>query len=144
MNSTLNNLLFGGTRMPTLAAEIGTTALRVFAGLSLALAHGIGKFPPSQKFIQSVESLGFPQPPVFAWAAAISELVGGILLAAGLVTRVSAALIVGTMTTAAFLQHARDPYRVKELALAYFFIGVMFMLKGAGRFSVDSYLRKGK
>ncbi len=64
------------------------------------------------------------------------------MLALGLLTRPSAFLVSFTMAVAAFLQHASDPWSKKEMALLYLAIGVMFMLKGAGRFSADHVLRR--
>jgi putative oxidoreductase len=38
--------------------EAGRLLLRLFAGLSLAFAHGIGKLPPSQRFVEGVGRMG--------------------------------------------------------------------------------------
>jgi putative oxidoreductase len=66
------------------------------AGLGLAFAHGwpkIARFIAGEggAFIAGVERLGFPFPVVFAWAAGLSELIGGFAIALGLFTRLSAA-----------------------------------------------------
>jgi putative oxidoreductase len=144
MNTSIKRFLVGGTPLPSIIAEFGVTALRVFAGLSMALAHGWPGLPPSEKFIQTVSGLGFPLPTANAWMAKLAEFIGGILLAAGLLTRLSALMIIGSMTVAAFLAHAKDPFKVKELALLYFFIALLFLCNGAGRYSIDAFLRKGK
>lgn len=121
-------------------AEVAVTLLRVFVGLSLAFAHGFGKLPPSEGFIGGVGDMGFPAPVVFAWAAALSEFVGGILLAVGFLTRPSAAAIAFTMGVAAFVRHAADPFKAKELALVYFCVALVFLVRGGGRYSVDRLL----
>ena len=56
--------------------DAGLLILRVFAGLSLALAHGLGKLPPSDRFIAGAAEMGFPLPALFAWAAALPESLG--------------------------------------------------------------------
>jgi putative oxidoreductase len=120
---------------------LGLLILRVVAGLSLSLAHGMGKLPVSDKFIEGVGGMGFPVPVVFAWAAALSESVGGILLALGWFTRPAAAMIVATMTTAVVLRHAGDPFGNRELPLLFGTVALMFLLAGPGRYSVDERTR---
>ncbi|HEY0590445.1 MAG TPA: DoxX family protein [Thermoanaerobaculia bacterium] len=134
-------LFFGGTNNAA-ATDVGLLVLRVFAGLALAFGHGLGKFPPSDRFITGVGGMGFPLPFVFAWAAALAELAGGILLALGLATRPAALVIAATMATAGFIRHAPDPFGRKELAFAYLAVAILFVLAGAGRYSVDALLRK--
>jgi len=120
---------------------LGFLILRVVAGLSLSLAHGMGKLPVSDKFVEGVGAMGFPVPVVFAWAAALSESVGGILLALGWFTRPAAAMIVATMTTAVVLRHAGDPFGNREPAILFGAIALMFLLAGPGRYSVDERTR---
>jgi putative oxidoreductase len=120
---------------------LGLLILRVVAGLSLSLAHGMGKLPVSDTFIEGVGSMGFPVPVVFAWAAALAESVGGLLLALGWFTRPAAAMIVATMTTAVVLRHAGDPFGNRELPLLFGTIALMFLLVGAGRYSIDERMR---
>ena len=122
-------------------SELALTFLRVFTGLSLALAHGMGKTPPSEPFIEGVTNLGFPMPVFFAWAASLSELAGGIALAIGLFTRPASALICFTMAVAAFGRHANDAYGVKEMAFLYGAITFFFMVRGSNKFSIDSLMK---
>lgn len=122
---------------------LGMLLLRLVAGLSLALAHGLGKVPPSAKFIEGVASMGFPLPTVFAWGSGIAELGGGVLLALGLFTRPAAALIVANMAVAVVIRHAGDPFGNRELALLYGAIALLFLLTGPGRYSVDERGRHG-
>lgn len=124
------------------ASDVGVLLLRLFIGLAMALAHGMGKFPISDGLISGVEGLGFPMPVVFAHAAALAEMVGGFLLAAGLLTRPAAAFVCFTMAVAAFGVHAADPFSKKEMALLFFFASLFFVLHGAGRFSLDFFLQK--
>lgn len=118
--------------------DVGLLFLRVFAGLSLALAHGVGKFPPSERFIGGAAEMGFPLPVLFAWAAALSESVGGLLLAVGLITRPAAFFILVTMLVAAFVRQAGDPFLERELALLYGAVALQFLLTGPGRLAVDA------
>lgn len=140
----IHSVLFGdhhsaASRLP---AGIALTLSRVFFGLSISLAHGLAKTPPSETFIGMVDNLGFPLPPVAAWAAALSEMVGGILLALGLLTRPAAFFIIATMLLAAFVVHGSDPFAKKELALLYTAGILPFLVMGGGRFSLDRFFRK--
>ena len=138
---SLRTFLRGPVNSYNSSTDLGLLVLRVFTGLSLALAHGIGKIPVSEKFIQGVGNLGFPVPVLFAWSAGISELVGGFLLAMGLYTRASALFIAITMATAGFLRHADDPFKIKEKALLYLAVVVLFTLSGPGRYSLDRVIK---
>lgn len=136
----MKELLFGGARLDSVVGDFGLLILRVFAGVSLALAHGLSKLPPSAQFMSGVERLGMPGEA--AWLSGIAEVFGGLSLAAGLATRPAAFLIACNLSVASFLQHANDPYGRKELALLFLAIAVMFLLVGAGRFSIDRVIRK--
>lgn len=143
MRKTLFDFLFGppaGVNAPL--TDAGLLVLRVFAGLALAFGHGFGKLPPSTGFVEGVGEMGFPLPALFAWAAAIAEFAGGLLLATGLLTRPSSLLIFFTMATAAFIRHAPDPFSDKEKALLFLFIALLFLMAGAGRYSLDALLAR--
>lgn len=137
----LRSLLFGGGGGGSASADAALLFLRVFFGLSLALAHGLAKLPPSERFLNGVVEMGFPIPVVFAWAAGLSEFGGGILIALGLLTRPAAFFILCTMFTAVFIRQAGDPFGERELALLYGAWAVFMLLAGAGRYSVDARLR---
>ncbi len=138
----LKKILFGGEAGLSFAANTGLTLLRVFVGVSLAFTHGHLKIPPSEGLITSTANLGFPMPTLFAWAAAMSEFMGGILLALGLATRVAGFFICSTMLVAILGVHAADPFQKKELAFLYLFVAGAFMIKGANDWSIDGLLRK--
>ena len=108
-----------GTKCTKLSS-LGLLWLRVLMGSSIAV-HGYQKIFGGgvETFASFVETLGLPFPLAAAWVAALSEFVGGILIVLGLGTRFAALLIFGTMTVAAFVAHASDPFSTKELALAF-------------------------
>ena len=134
-----------------------------FSGLALALQHGWGKASSlaageGQGFIDGVARLGFPAPAVFAWAAALTELVGGTLILLGLATRVAAGLAAVTMIVAAFLRHrflsqvlvflgaievpaeTREAWGDPERALLFLFCLLPLVFLGGGRYSLDRAL----
>ena len=136
----LKRILFGGESGLSVPANVGLALLRIFAGAALVLAHGTGKIPPGG-LVEKAAEIGFPAPTVFAWAAALSEVVGGALLALGLCTRPAAFFIACTMLTALLGVHLHDPFGTQEKAFLYFFIAIAFLFTGSGDLSVDSLLR---
>ena len=138
----IKSLLFGGANIDSIGANIGVAVLRIFTGLSMAFAHGLGKIPPSEGFVKGTGEMGFPAPELFAWAAALSEFAGGILLALGLMTRPASFFIGVTMLVAAFIRHSADPFGRKEKAFLFLAVAVCFALIGAGKYGVDAWVRK--
>lgn len=122
--------------------DLGLLLFRLSIGLMMAFMHGMGKLPPPEQMITGVGSMGFPAPLVFAWAAALSEFVGALCIAAGLFTRIAAGFLGFTMAVAAFVVHSADAFDVKEKALFYFAACVLLIFTGAGRFSLDRIVRK--
>jgi putative oxidoreductase len=148
----------GGRRLSRTAADLALLLLRL-SGLGLAVVHGLPKvlrlFAGDRRFIEGVSRMGFPLPEAFAWAAALSEALGGLLLALGLGTRVMAGFCAATMFVAAFMRHqAHEHLRVAlglrqveakvlegwgnpELALVYLAVFVSLALLGGGRFALE-------
>lgn len=117
--------------------ETGGTLLRIMLG-GMMITHGYGKvFGGVDRLSGGVGEMGFPAPEFFAWAAAISEFFGGIMLILGLLTRFWSAMLAATMFVAAFIAHADDPFKNKELALAYLVVSLVVFLLGPGRASLD-------
>ena len=124
------------------ATDVGLLVLRVFTGLALAFAHGINKLPPTERFVAGVVEMGFPAPLLFAWASGIAEFGGGLLLAAGLLTRPAALLIAINMFVAAFVRQAGDPFKEVELAYLFLAVAVLYLVAGPGRLSLDALLAR--
>lgn len=123
-------------------ANIGILILRVFIGAAL-MTHGYGKmFGNLAGFTENVAKMGIPLPHIMAFLAAFSESFGALLLAIGLLTRPAAFLIVCTMTVAIFGVHGADGFAKQELAWLYLVPALMFLLKGAGKWSVDFLLTR--
>ena len=134
--------VFFGSIENSISTDLVLAIFRVFVGLSMMLAHGAGKVPVSDGFIEHLESLGLPMPVLLAWAAAFSEYIGALLVALGLFTRPAALMLAITMFVAAFVNHAGDAFGVAEKAYLYFAISSMFVILGSGRFGLDSAIRR--
>jgi putative oxidoreductase len=134
-------LLFGPTNTSP-AIGFGLLVLRLGVGLGLALAHGLGKIPPSPGFVETTATLGFPLPGLFAWAAALAEFAGGLLLAIGFLTRPAGLFVAFTLAVAFFGQHGGESFGDRELSFLYMTAGFALAVSGAGRYSVDALIRR--
>ena len=152
MANPIKNLLFGGWGAASRFGDVGLLLQRLGFGLAMAVGHGLGKvysngsIGPSDQFVGGVEKMGLPAPTAMAWMAALAEFVGGLLIAAGLLTRPAALALVGNMSVAAFLAHKDAPLfgppPNKEYALLFLVAFLTFVFTGAGRYSLDRFFRK--
>jgi putative oxidoreductase len=138
----MRDILFGGTGGGSWLADVGLTLLRVTSGVLMAVLHGADKIRHPSRAVGLAESMDFPMPTFFGWMAAISEFFGGVLLALGLATRPAGFLLACTMFTAAFIRHAGEGWKARELALLYLFIAVLFMMTGSGRYGADALIQR--
>ncbi len=113
--------------------------LRIVAGLLFA-THGSQKLfgiPGGGDPVPLLSLMGF---------GGIVELVGGLLIALGLFTRVAAFLASGQMAVAYFMAHLpQGPVPVLnkgELALIYCFLFLYIVAQGAGVWSLDANRRR--
>nr|WP_245198062.1 DoxX family protein [Jiella mangrovi] len=115
--------------------------LRIVAGL-IFMEHGTQKllsFPAGEHAGVALMSL-------FGAAGAI-ELVGGLLIALGLFTRLAAFVCSGEMAVAYWMAHApQNPFPVNnggDAAILYCFVFLLLVFTGAGASSIDA-ARKGR
>jgi putative oxidoreductase len=92
-----------------------------------------------------------PQVPAGTWPffyAGIIELVVGILITAGLFTRIAAFVASGEMAFAYFTQHLPDGFwpiaNKGELAVLYCFSFLLLVFVGGGAFAVDAARSGGR
>jgi len=116
--------------------------LRLAAGI-LMLTHGVGKL----HLLLGSEAINFPDPlGVGATAslalAVFAELFCSLFLIFGLATRLSVVPLIITMVVAAFIIHAGDAFKAKELPLFYLTVYIALGLTGAGRISADHFIYK--
>jgi putative oxidoreductase len=132
--------LFHSEAYSSHALNVGLLLFRASLGLIMAFSHGLGKIPVKPGFVGFVAKIGFPMPELFAWGAGLSELVGGFLVAIGLVTRLSSLSLAITMATAGFLAHANDGWAKQEFPVVYMICFLFIFFAGPGKYSVDSLI----
>ena len=91
--------------MNALLATTDTPAARLtpwlrWASASVFALFGVAKFTAHASEVSSFRSYGLPAPDAFVYAIGALEIVGALLLAAGLLTRLAAAALAGDMLAA--------------------------------------------
>ena len=80
-------------------APLGPLFLRLCVGFVMA-AHGWSKYSGGVENVAGFfGTLGIPQAPIMAWVVTVVELVGGVCIMFGLLTRFWALLFAGVMVT---------------------------------------------
>jgi putative oxidoreductase len=132
----------------TRATDIGLLIIRVVLGV-IMVAHG------SQKLFTyglagvtgSMGQMGLPAPQVSALLITAAEFGGGLLLIAGLLTRVAAAAVAFGMSVATVMVHLPNGFFAPTgyeftLMLAGAALGLVFT--GAGCYSIDHLIARAR
>ena len=140
-----------------------TMLIRLMVG-AVFLSEGIQKFLfPIMRGAGRFEKMGFPNPEFFGSFVGIFEILGGLLILFGLLTRAGALSTLVIMTVAIVVTkipiafgHSFGPFTLRKLSTYGFWsmahemrtdfamwLGSLFLLfKGGGSWSVDLKLRK--
>lgn len=114
-------------------SEPAYALLRIVAGLLFAL-HG------AQKLFGAFGGQQVPMMSQF-WFAGVIELVGGLMIAIGLLTSIAAFIASGEMAVAYFQAHAPKGWNPLanggELAVLFCFLFLYIAARGGGRWSAD-------
>jgi putative oxidoreductase len=126
------------------------TLVRIATGLIL-VPHGAqklfgwfggGGLAGTAQFFE--QSLGLYPGLLFAGLAGATEFIGGLLLALGLLTRLSAAAVVGVMAYAAFVVHWGNGFFWTaggyEYPLLWGLVALALVIRGGGPLSLDRAL----
>ncbi|MGV3707999.1 MAG: DoxX family protein [Gemmatimonas sp.] len=128
--------------------DVALLALRVISGLGMA-AHGYQKVFTFglDGITQGFAGMGIPMAGVVAPAISFLELIGGVLIAIGFLTRPIALLLMADMFVAAFFVHLKDGFfapKGAELTMLFMVNYLVLVLMGAGSFSIDHSIGKNK
>ncbi len=130
----------------TVPIRLGLAAVMVAHGAQKVLGSFGG--PGLEKFVSGSTPFGFMKP-TWLWlgAAALSELIGGLLILLGLLTRLGAFVIACVMVTAVVGVHwpaffaSQSGY---EYPLALLAMALGLLISGGGMASVDLALSSGR
>jgi len=139
--------------MKNWSTDVSSLLLRIVAG-AVFIPHGYSKvFGEGGPAAFSADLPSYHIPAFLGYLAAYAEFFGAILLIAGLLTRIDALLLAGTMFVAVFVVQLPDALHdpdghgfsavlhTIELPLSLLAINAAIMLIGPGRLSLDSVLR---
>jgi putative oxidoreductase len=123
------------------------TMLRITAGI-IFIAHGAMKLADIPGTAQSFASMGIPAPQYAVYLAIAGELLGGLGLAVGLLTRVAAFGPLCVMLVAIIAAHLPHGLFAKnggfEYPLILGLVALFFVAHGAGAFSLDGLLERSQ
>jgi len=127
-----------------IAADLGLLVLRVFTG-ALLIHHGYEKLANIENFADAfVRPLHLPFPILLSYVAAFSEVIGSWLLITGLLTRVGAMAIAGTITVAIYHAIVTAGFNIYLLELLglYLAAAATVLACGPGLFSIDELIAR--
>lgn len=156
-----NNKLWRWLSNPPLDAPTATILLRLMAG-SVFLWEGILKFVYANQGVGRFTKLGFPFPQATATFAGVLEIVGGILLITGFLTRFISIpfvieMLVAMLSTKIPLYLGTSPLPLPPVPpqvgfwavlhevrseYAQFLVTLFLLIAGPGRWSVDALLAR--
>ena len=127
-----------------IAGDLGLLVLRVFTG-ALLIHHGYEKLANIENFADAfVRPLHLPFPILLSYVAAFSEVIGSWLLITGLLTRMGALAVAGTISVAIYHAIVTAGFNIYLLELLglYFAAAVAVLACGPGIFSIDELIAR--
>ena len=127
-----------------IAGDLGLLLLRVFTG-ALLIHHGYEKLANIENFADAfVRPLHLPFPILLSYVAAFSEVIGSWLLITGLLTRMGALAVAGTISVAIYHAIVTAGFNIYLLELLglYFAAAVAVLACGPGVFSLDELVAR--
>lgn len=136
------------TMSDTDAIDLALLVFRCGVG-AVMLAHGINHVIGGGKIAGTARwfgSMGMKKPVLQAWMASLTEIGGGTLLVAGLLTPFGGAGVVGVMTVAWIINHRKNGFFIFrpgegwEYVMTLLFCGLLLGTVGPGGWSLDEAL----
>lgn len=159
MNLTFKSLLLGSEGPNKITLDIAYTLFRFYCGISMAFGAGLSKvfhkidengtdswnnlaFGVPDWFVKQVGDIGFTfiSPGFWATLAVYGEFIGGLLIAFGLLTRISALQMAFQFFVVSFLWYDEPMPFAMYYQQLIFWSFVVIAAMGGGRFSIDNWL----
>jgi putative oxidoreductase len=125
--------------------QTGLGLIRILTGLFMVY-HGWEVFSADKMtgYQQWLTDLKFPSPALMAYLGKGSELVGGILLTLGLLTRLAVIPLIGTMAVICFGMGHGKIFMDDQHPFLFILLFLVFFFCGPGRYSLDKILFRKK
>lgn len=124
---------------------LGHAALRIVTGVIMT-AHGWVKLTDLAAWQDKVADLGIPYPELAAYLAIAGELLGGLGLLFGLLTRVAAVGVISVLAVAIATVHIDKGLMAQnggfEFPLILLVSALFIFITGPDRLSADTFLRR--
>jgi putative oxidoreductase len=123
---------------------VAVAVARVAAGV-VFVVFGIGKFTHHATEVDSFRTYGLPSPDAFVYAIGVLEVAGGLMLIAGLLTRLAALALAGDMVGAIVVSGIGEGEAVSfTVAPAELVTMLVLVWAGAGTSSADTALARSR
>ncbi len=126
--------------------EYSAIFIRLIAGVHLIIGtqDNIFSWERMIEFKNFLEQFGFPFPLVSAITSVYFQFVCGILFIIGYFTRSAAIIMIFNFIVAIIMVHLGTTYQGTFPALFMLFGSLFLLFQGAGKFSIDNYLKERK
>lgn len=119
--------------------SVGILIFRVTIAIMM-ISHGL---PKLMGFVEKLDT--FRDPLGIGRALSLSgailgEVIGPVFIILGWYTRIATIPMIFTMAVAGFIVHAPDAYAIKEKALLFMLCGLIILITGPGKYSLDARL----
>ena len=137
---SITGLITGGAAARQVG--IGLLVLRIFAGASLFLEHGLEKLTGYSTMVQHVPDPIHLGPQASLAYALLSDGICSILVVLGVTTRAASTVILINLLTVFFIVHHAQFFTSGHVELVWVYIGAFLALAftGPGQFSIDARL----
>jgi len=125
-------------------------AIRLVWG-ALFVYEGYAKFSNISSNAEYFSSLGFSSPVFMVWLSASAQLLGGILLAVGLFSRIASIPLIVTMLVAAIMDPSSHAFWgqgtdsteafLSQIPLVFTYMTAIVLFFGPGKWSIDHLLK---
>lgn len=161
MKNAIKSLLNGSSESGTLTHDIAYLLFRIYCGFTIAKGAGLSKvfhklnkdggegwdnlaFGVPQWFVDQVGEIGFTfiSPSFWAYMAVYGEFIGGLLVALGFFTRISAIQLAFQFFVVSFIWYEEPmPFAMYYQQLIFWGF-VLIAAVGGGRFSLDAHFAR--
>ena len=120
--------------------DLGLTIVRIFAGI-IIIPFGMEMFDAEAMsgYTKWLTDIGLPLPGFMAYVGKVAELVGGIFLILGLLTRLASVFLMITMAVITFVMSSGS---ITDMTFLLLLLFAVYLFSGGGKYSVDALIAK--